>query len=140
MSADLSLAIGDRGLPYFTLAFAITQIVEVPIYVRALRGAESRTWRRRALIGFGASLSTHPIVWFVMPWAAMFLYERALRLGCPTLDVTGRTWLYGAVAEGFAVIAEALYLKAFRATRPLLWSLFANAASVVVGTIVVRLL
>ena len=175
MSADLSLAIGDRGLSSFALAFAITQLVEVPIYVRALRGAESkgtelqgaksrraesqgaesqgaesqgaepqgtesRPWQRRALIGFGASLITHPIVWFAMPAISMFFYEGAVRRGFPVVNENGRTWLYGAVAEGFAVIVEALYLKAFRATRPLVWSLLANVASVVVGTIVARLL
>lgn len=141
MSADLSLAIGDRGLASFALAFAITQIVEVPIYLRALRHREPPlSWPRRASIAFGASLFTHPIVWFVMPALSMSLYATALHAGAPNLGETGRTLLYGALAEGFAVIAEALYLKAFRATRPLVWSALSNATSVVVGTLIVQLL
>ena len=166
MSAGDSLAIGDRGPASFALAFAITQLVEVPIYLRALRGApgspplaatpsatreaperpapsrsSTRTSvARRAALAFGASALTHPIVWFVMPWAAMALHRAAVRAGGPALDEAGRTLLYGGLAEGFAVVAEALYLRGFRVRRPLAWSLFANAASVIVGTIVVRLL
>lgn len=174
MTAGDSLAIGDRGAASFALAFAITQLVEVPIYLRALRGARGSpapaasrapapaappsppraaqetpapspastgtSLARRAAIAFGASALTHPIVWFVMPWAAMALYRAALRAGGPALDETGRTLVYGGLAEGFAVLAEALYLRGFRVRRPLRWSLLANAASVIVGTIVVRLL
>ena len=171
MSAPETLAIGDRGLASFLLAFTVTQLVEVPIYTWALRGArrtekarsggsrwgkESRrsapyeagaplplsrnTLFSRVIIAFGASLLTHPIVWFLLPSATLALHRTAVRAGAPPLDELGRTLLYGVVAEGFAVIAEAFYLAVFRARRPLLWSLAANAASVLIGTLVVRLL
>ncbi len=159
MSDDVSLAIGDRGAASFLLAFAVTQLVEVPIYLRALRDrrpsppqgatdgtgakgpAEGKsTWIARASIAFGASAITHPIVWFVMPWAATALYRIALRAGAPALGELGRTLLYGALAEGFAVLVEGLYLRGFGVKRAMIWSISANAASVVVGTLAVRLL
>lgn len=120
-------------------AFVFTQLVEMPVWLYALRRHRA-PWRSRIAVAFGASCLTHPIVWFVMPWAAMALYRTALRAGGPALDETGRTLVYGGLAEGFAVLAEALYLRGFRVRRPLRWSLLANAASVIVGTIVVRLL
>jgi len=159
LSAPETLAIGDRGLASFLLAFTVTQLVEVPIYAWALRGARRTKKARgapyeegaplplsrntlfsRVIIAFGASLLTHPIVWFVMPGVTLALYRASLRAGAPPLDELGRTLLYGVVAEGFAVIAEAFYLAVFRIRRPLLWSLTANAASVLLGTLVVRLL
>lgn len=155
---DVSLAIGDRGLRSFVTAFAITQLVEVPIYVAALgrvARTKSGTAREhgsargdvgargspaaRGAIAFGASLLTHPVVWFVMPGLARKLYTACVLpvFGGWALGVMGRTLLYGALAEGFAVGAEALYLRAFGVRRALAWSVGANAASVVVGTLVV---
>ena len=140
MSDDVSLAIGDRGAASFLLAFAVTQLVEVPIYLRALQGRRPSPWITRASIAFGASAITHPIVWFVMPWATTALYRIALRAGAPALGELGRTLLYGALAEGFAVLVEGLYLRGFGVKRAMIWSISANAASVVVGTLAVRLL
>lgn len=142
MALDLSLAIGDRGLRSFALAFAITQIVEVPVYSRALRSQASRSGRARSLparaaIGFGASAITHPIVWFAMPAIAMAMYAAAVRAGAPELGGMGRTLFYGALAEGLAVLVEAAYLRAFGVRRALLWSIGANGASVLVGTLAV---
>jgi len=90
-------------------AFLFTQVVEIPIY----RGLAKVGW----LPAFGASALTHPIVWFVIPrlWP-------------------GSYWGMVAVAEAFAVAAEALYLGLlFQAKRPLLWALVANAASAGLG-------
>lgn len=160
---DVSLAIGDRGLRSFVVAFVLTQLVEVPIYVAALRRARGASRESasahttasapedggaagppssmgaRGAIAFGASLVTHPIVWFVMPGVAVRLYTvcASLLLGGRALGMMGRTLLYGALAEGFAVLAEALYLRAFGVRRALAWSVGANAASVVVGTLIV---
>ena len=90
------------------VAFAFTQLVEVPIYTMALR---VRTW-----IAFGASAITHPIVWFVIP-----------RFGLSYLTMV-------VVAELFAWLAEAAYFAfAFRKKRALLWSLIANGASFGLG-------
>jgi hypothetical protein len=142
LNADVSLAIGDRGLRSYAIALAITQLVEVPIYVLALKSRRGprttpRSWAMRVAIGFGASALTHPIVWFVMPAVWTWLYVTAVGSGAPHLGVAGRTLGYGALAEGFAVLAEGLYLRAFGVRRAGWWAAGANAASVVVGTAVV---
>jgi len=92
-------------------AFAITQLVEVPIYARALKGHLG--------VAFAASALTHPVVWFAFP-------------------ILGRS--YGIVylhmvllAELFAVTFEALWLHHHDVERPLLWSIGANASSVAIG-------
>jgi hypothetical protein len=100
-------------------AFGLTQVVEMPIYVRALREGERPTIERLPLalaIAFGASALTHPIVWFVIP------------------ELIPGDWLTMViVAELFAITAEAVWLRAFGLPRALAWAGFANAASVLVG-------
>lgn len=158
-----SLEIGDRSLSWFAFAFAITQLVEIPIYVRALRprstsapredagiqkvrsdvGAHlaprGRSWRSRAGIAFGASALTHPFVWFVFPSLTEALLATLARVGL-SLDSTARTLVYGVLAEGFAVLAEAGYLRTFGVRRALAWSLAANTSSVLIGTFAVHAL
>ena len=85
-------------------AFVFTQLVEVPIYTHALRG--------RALVAFGASAITHPIVFWVFPW----LWP-------------GGYWSMIAAAEAFAVVVEWLYLRGFKLENAFAWSLLSNAAS-----------
>jgi hypothetical protein len=137
---DPTLAIGDRGLRWFALAFALTQLVEVPIFAPALRGGRDprspRPLLARVAIAFGASALTHPVVWFVMPLVAVAILTAAARVGI-AVGAAGGALVYGALAEGFAVLVEAAYLRAFGVRRALLWSLGANTASVVVGTAVV---
>lgn len=99
-------------LPWL-LAFAFTQVVEVPIYLRALDG--------RFGVAFGASAITHPVVWFVFPWA----FARLL----PSVGY----WPMVAAAEAFAVAVEAGWLAAFGLRRAPLWSLGANGASLGLG-------
>jgi hypothetical protein len=94
-------------------AFAVTQLVEVPVYTRL-----SRVTRWQA---FGASLLTHPVLWFVI---------------FPHLQAG--FWTKSAVGEGWAWLAEAAYLRYLvrsepRLSRALWVSLAANAASVAVG-------
>jgi hypothetical protein len=91
-------------------AFLFTQLVEVPIY---MRGAGCSL-----PVAFGASLLTHPVVWFVF-------FSPRWNAGYTTRTVA---------AELFACLAEAAYLR-FLAKRPraLLWSLGANAASLGLG-------
>jgi hypothetical protein len=91
------------------LAFAFTQAVEVPIYLRA--GASFRT-------AFLASTLTHPLVWFGFPTV------RALGLGYAGTVV---------LVECFAIGVEALWLSTRGVKRALLWSLLANGASVALG-------
>jgi hypothetical protein len=99
------------------IAFVLTQVVEIPIYVRGLRGSRLRAIWSRALVGFGASAITHPFVWFVFP---MLLedHDYVVMVLC---------------AEGFAVAIEAIWLAQFGARGPLLLSAIANGASVAVG-------
>ena len=94
-------------------AFLVTQLVEVPIYHRA---APSRWGSKRLYIAFGASILTHPIVFFVFP-----------KLGFETY------WTMVSAAEAFAVITEAIYLSRLGFSRPMTTSLCANAASLGIG-------
>jgi hypothetical protein len=101
-------------------AFALTEIVEVPIYWRALaRSPETRVQPPavRFAIAFGASLLTHPFVWFVFP---------RLHLGLTYIE---RSLLSELFAWGF----ETLWFRFFGLERAWLWSLAANSASVAVG-------
>lgn len=117
------------------IAFVFTQALEVPIYYVALgrrEGARERDQVWRVGFGFLASMATHPYVWFVIP---SLFYSRMW----DTLTYT-QPWLEGwryplffVTAESFAVVAEALLLKALRVPRPLLWALVANATSAGLG-------
>jgi hypothetical protein len=106
------------------LAFAVTQAVEIPIYRRFSRAT--------AFEAFGASAMTHPIVWFVIPWAWSRLYGAWFAASLP-LNPIERHVIYFVVAELFAVIAEAAYMKALGRERPFVVALGANAASVTSG-------
>ncbi len=90
----------------WAIAFAFTQAIEVPIYLR-VTGLK---------VAFLASALTHPIVWFVFP---------ALWPGGYVSMVVA--------AELFAWGAEALWLRAHRVERAALWSFIANAASFCIG-------
>lgn len=122
-------------------AFVFTQVLEVPIYCVALGGRadprsgealapESLRWR----LGFAflASMATHPYVWFVIaPVMYSRLWTEAVA-AWPALE----GWhypLFFVIAEGFAVVAEALLLRALRVPRALLWALAANATSAGTG-------
>ncbi|MEZ4319985.1 MAG: hypothetical protein R3F61_20910 [Myxococcota bacterium] len=100
----------------WAVAFALTQGLEMPIYWLGTRAVLPPAWR--LAVGFGASAATHPIVWFVLPGLLQ-----------PTLGY----WGFVAIAETFAFVAEALYLRAFRVPNPWIWSLLANATSFGVG-------
>ena len=114
------------GLAHWAFAFAFTQAVEIPLYCRLLKV--------RPLVAFGASALTHPVVWFVMPRLADTLFA-AMSLHQLTIVHNGlfRTLAFAALAEGFAVLAEALYFRAFKAPRPFRVSLLVNAASALLG-------
>ena len=119
MSGESVVALADLRSPEawlalrgWLLAFAFTQAIEIPIYLRA--GAP--LW-----VAFGASALTHPVVWFAFP-----------RLGAPW----GWTVLW---AELFAWLAEALWLRCHGVRRALWWSLAANGASLSLGLLARRL-
>lgn len=99
-------------------AFLLTQVVEVPIYLYALRRAVPKKPRRLA-VAFGASAVTHPVVWLVIP--------ELVYAGWSPLPATYATLVL--VAEGFAVLVETAWLRAFDLRRALLWAFGANMAS-----------
>lgn len=101
-------------VPGWLLAFALTQLVEVPIHARALRERGGSRW----LLAFAASALTHPFVYLAFP--------HLLRPG---------TWMYLLVAESFAVLVEAAWLRKLGVREALTWSLVANASSVAVAAI-----
>lgn len=123
-------------------AFVFTQALEIPIYLRALRGRadargrplppESLRWR----LGFAflASMATHPYVWFVIPSLFTSRLWQAAVAAQPGL-LPWRHTLFFITAEAFAVLAEALLLRALRVPRPLLWALLANATSAGLGVL-----
>lgn len=97
------------------LAFALTQLIEIPIHARALSLAEHGS--SRWLLAFAASAMTHPFVYFAFP-----------------LLLSPGTWGYLLVAESFAVTVEAAWLRKLGVQDALLWSLVANASSVAVAS------
>jgi hypothetical protein len=97
------------------IAFAFTQAVEVPIYLRAGAG-----WRAALL----ASALTHPFVWFG--------FSPVLELG---LGYSGTLIL----VECFAIGVETLWLSAHGVKRAWYWSLLANLTSATLGFLSRRL-
>lgn len=97
-------------------AFLLTQIIEIPIYCIALRAQ----WRFPLilLLAFGASAITHPVVWYAFPLLGVSY------------------WWMVVLAEVFAVLCEAVYLRLLGVRDAVLWSLLANAASAGVGFVV----
>lgn len=91
------------------VAFFFTQLFELPIYWRATRSLR---------VSFFASAITHPVVWFVFP----VLMDHGL-------DYVPMV----ALAELFAVLVEAAWLRFHQVPRALLWSLGANAFSATCG-------
>ena len=105
----------DTYFKAWLLAFALTQLAEVPLY----------WWLAPVDVGraFTLSLVTHPLVWYVIPplcYGAGLGYRGML-----------------VVAELFAWLAEAALLRLFGVSwhRALLVALLANTASVVVGIV-----
>jgi hypothetical protein len=114
---------GGVGMPWsrWLLAFAVTQAVEIPIYLLSLR---ERPWKQRLWVAFMASAITHPIAWAM----GIVLHPFVLHV---------------IVAETFAVVVESLWLRHHGVPRALWWALTANAASVAVfiaGSSLVRAL
>ena len=106
-----SRGVETRVIIAWLSAFVLTQLVECPIYVWALRPRRN-VWAW----AFLASAITHPLVFFVFP----------------TLEL-GSYWNNVAYAEAFAVCIEAAYLSALSVRYSVLWALLANGTSLVVG-------
>lgn len=106
-------------VPWFW-AFLFTELVECPIYFVAQRAAK-RSAGLKLLVAFGASLITHPIVWFVIP----VLWRDTGRIG--------GYWGMAVMAEAFAIAIEGAYLARLGLSRPWVWALGANLTSVTLG-------
>ena len=117
----------------WAVAFVLTQLIEMPIYVLGLR---VRPWT-----AFGASAITHPIVWFVIPPVFHALWA-TLGHVAPSLALTGteRDLVHGGSAEAFAFVVEALYFTFLGRRRTFRWSLAANAVSAGVGIVLTLLI
>jgi len=98
-------ALGD-----WLLAFALTQLVEAPIY----RRAAGASWP----VALAASALTHPVVWFGFP---------------ALLEARVGYWPMVLAAELFAVGVEGLWLRHAQVAHPARWSIVANAASLCTG-------
>ncbi|HEY8378418.1 MAG TPA: hypothetical protein VIK91_18100 [Nannocystis sp.] len=117
-------------------SFVFTQLVEVPVYLRALSGPDRTpppSWPHRVGLAFLASALTHPYVWFVF-FPLFYLPGPIddLAAAWPALDAHRYT-AYLLFAESFAVVVEALLLRACGLRRAFLWALLANATSVALG-------
>ena len=107
----------------WALAFAFTQIVEVPIYQRAFKARFGEA--------FGASAVTHPIVWLVM-------MPRTLGFAIAPAFLADASWQTRAIVmELFAWLAEAAWFALVSRVRPLhravFWTFVANAVSLLLG-------
>jgi hypothetical protein len=114
-------------------AFLFTQAIEIPVYLVGMQRERLELgWARRALVAFGATALTHPIVWFVLPLTISLFAKLGSALGAGSPQLFGY-WGYVAVAETFAVGAEAIYLGMFGVKRPLVLAFVANGASAGIG-------
>ena len=100
------------------MAFLLTQVIEISVGSLVWRDAEVK-WFRKAYIIFGASLITHPMVWFVFPKIQVdggFDYEEYLLM-----------------AEAYAYGVEVLYYYVMKVKNPFLLSIIANTCSFLTG-------
>ena len=97
------------------IAFLLTQGIEVPLY---LWWARSMPGAGRAIYAVGASTITHPVIWFCLPWEIAPYVPLLL------------------AAEGFAVVVEGLWGRLWKVPRAWCASLFANAASLGIGSLI----
>ena len=97
------------------IAFILTQVLEVPIWLWAGRkviSSRGKNW----LCALGASSITHPIIWTVFPWSA------------------GNYVVMLIAAETFVVVVEASWAKWWGIPHPWRISLLANVCSWGIGT------
>ena len=100
------------------MAFTLTQVIEITVGMLFWKDEKVSSIRKIATL-FGASLITHPMVWFVFP---------------EIRDEGGYSYgEYLLMAESYAYGVEALYYYAFRIKRPILLSVLANSCSFLTG-------
>lgn len=103
----------DVGVVEWLSGYGFTQVVEVPVYLRALRTRPTTDAHVAGAfwLALAPSAITHPFVWFAFP-----------QLPVPYLAMV-------VLAELFAFGVEWAMLAAFGVPRAWLWSLGANALS-----------
>jgi hypothetical protein len=103
-------------------AFALTQVLEVPIWLAGLRGTPLGPGWRLA-VAFGASALTHPILFLAQPAA---------------VSVLGDAGYFG-VGEAVVTAVEAAYVRSFGlGWGPAVgWSVVANGTSALIGAVLV---
>lgn len=106
-------------------AFGLTLLVEVPVAAPLLARADARLARRIAVVAV-ANLATHPLVWFLFP---------GLTFGRGARFALSEAW-----AAGAEIAIYMLFWPSLRLGRAAVVSLAANAASVVIGAALARLL
>ena len=100
------------------MAFTLTQVIEITVGMLFWRDDKVSSPKKVAIL-FGASLITHPMVWFIFPQIR---------------DEGGYSYgEYLLMAESYAYGVEALYYYAFRVKRPILLSVLANSGSFLTG-------
>lgn len=105
-------------------AYALTQLIEVPVYLYAARRLPPA---KRWIFALGASTLTHPALWYLFPWPD----DPEAAGGYLTVTVIGELWVF---------LTESLWGMVLRVPRPWLWSFIANAASFAAGLTVNALL
>jgi hypothetical protein len=110
-------------VPYVDLwlsAFALTLAVELAVAVPLLAGAEPSRVRRAGLVFF-ANLSSHPIVWFVLP---------QLGLAHPATVMASEAWAVAIELVFYVLVVRVPW------PRALAVSALANGASFSAGLLV----
>lgn len=102
------------------MAFTLTQVIEITAGLLFWKDREVSVFRKIGIL-FGASLITHPMVWFIFP---QIREEGGYSYG-----------EYLLMAESYAYSVEALYYYAFRIKHPIWLSVIANSCSFLTGVI-----
>jgi hypothetical protein len=97
-------------------AFALTQVVEAPLYLLLSRRMPAF---RRWCYALGASAITHPVLWFALPWESA--------------GTSRNYWTLAIAGEAGVLAVEIVYGFLLRAPRPVLAACTANAASILAG-------
>ena len=100
------------------MAFSLTQVIEVTVGLLFWTDTKVSMLRKISIL-FGASLITHPMVWFIFP---QIRDEGGFSYG-----------EYLLMVESYAYGVEALYYYAFRIHRPILLSVITNSCSFLTG-------
>ena len=103
------------------VAFTLTQMIEITVGLLLWRDQKVSLIRKIGIL-FGASLLTHPLVWFVFP-------DMSAEWGLSYTE-------YLLMAETYAYGLEAFYYFSLRVSRPIMLSTVTNSFSFLTGVFV----